>query len=151
VIKFKRLLLTGLLCFATLANSIPARQSDKTDPIERASANIAGAILVNGHSMDYLRALTDQFGGRLTGTPAYRRSAEWAANQFREAGIKNVKLEPSRKAASYRIPWVGAFDSAGRREGRGDHCRRTRCGQTESSGRQVERASCDSRSLIHIC
>jgi len=94
VIKFRRLLLTGLLCFATLVNSIPARQSDKTDPIERASANIAAAILVNGHSMDYLRALTDQFGGRLTGTPAYRRSAEWAANQFREAGIKNVKLEP---------------------------------------------------------
>jgi hypothetical protein len=92
VIKFRRLLLTGLLCFATLANPIPARQSDKTHPIESAAANIAGAILVNGHSMDYLRALTDQFGGRLTGTLAYRRSAEWAANQFREAGIKNVKL-----------------------------------------------------------
>ena len=69
MIKFRRLLLTGLLCFATLVNSIPARQPDKTDPIEGASANIAGAILVNGHSMDYLRALTDQFGGRLTGTP----------------------------------------------------------------------------------
>ena len=94
MIKFRRLLLTGLLCFATLVNSIPARQSNNNDAIERASANIAGAILVNGHLMDYLRALTDQFGGRLTGTPAYRRSAEWAANQFREAGIKNVKLEP---------------------------------------------------------
>lgn len=48
MIKFRRLLLTGLLCFATLVNSIPARQPDKTDPIEGASANIAGAILVNG-------------------------------------------------------------------------------------------------------
>src|SRR6185436_19359664 len=63
------------------------------DLIEQASARIAASILVNGRSMDYLRGLTD-FGGRLTGTAAYQRSAEWAAEQFRAAGIKNVKLEP---------------------------------------------------------
>lgn len=30
----------------------------------------------------------------MTGTPAYQRSAEWAAGQFRAMGIKNVRLEP---------------------------------------------------------
>src|SRR4030095_11281753 len=63
-------------------------------PIEQASARLAASILVNGRSMDYLKGLTEQFGGRRTGTTAYNRSAEWAAEQFRAAGIKNVKLEP---------------------------------------------------------
>jgi carboxypeptidase Q len=90
----KRLALTALLLVSFFINPVVARPAAGPDPVEQAAARIAGAILVNGHSMDYLRGLTDQFGGRLTGSPAYRRAAEWAAQQFREAGIKNVKLEP---------------------------------------------------------
>ena len=89
----KRLSLTVLLIVSLLLSVVTARQpASDADPIDQAS-RIAGSILVNGHSMDYLRSLTD-FGGRLTGTRAYQRSAEWAAEQFRAAGIKNVKLEP---------------------------------------------------------
>ena len=47
-----------------------------------------------GKSMDTLRQLTDGFGGRVSGTPAYNGAVEWAARKFREAGIKNVRLEP---------------------------------------------------------
>lgn len=90
----RRLALCGVLSFVVLINSSLAQHAGKTDPIERAAESITGSILINGHSMQYLRELTDQFGGRLTGSQAYRRSAEWAANQFREAGIKNVRLEP---------------------------------------------------------
>jgi hypothetical protein len=57
--------------------------------------------------MATLRELTDTFGGRLTGSPAYVGSAEWAAAKFRSYGIQNVKLDPftipagwQRKAAS---------------------------------------------------
>lgn len=86
--------------------------------------------------MDYLRELTDRFGGRLTGSTAYQRPAEWVAEQFKAAGIKNVKLEPvdhaewagSRMGAwthyqppgstyPYRIARLGAFDTPGRRQG----------------------------------
>lgn len=84
------LVLLSLFFNATLAGG-PAIGADA---IEQASARLAGSILVNGHSMHYLRELTDRFGGRLTGSTAYKRSAEWAAEQFRAAGIKNVKLEP---------------------------------------------------------
>ncbi|HEU4391861.1 MAG TPA: M20/M25/M40 family metallo-hydrolase, partial [Blastocatellia bacterium] len=76
------------------------------DPIEQASAKLVGSILVNGRSMDYLKTLTDQFGGRLTGSPAYQRSAEWAAQQFREAGIKNVKLEAWTMLSGWNRGWA---------------------------------------------
>jgi hypothetical protein len=52
------------------------------------------ASVYTGPSMTTLRELTDTFGGRLTGSPEYQRSAEWAAAKFRNYGIQNVKLEP---------------------------------------------------------
>jgi carboxypeptidase Q len=80
------------LLVALLAPIAVAQQP--TPDVQQASARLAGSVLVGGHAMKYLEALTDKFGGRLTGSPAYNRSAEWAAEQFRAMGIKNVKLEP---------------------------------------------------------
>jgi hypothetical protein len=80
-------LLVALLAPVTLAQQ-------PTPDVQQAAARLAGGILVGGHAMKYLEDLTDKFGGRLTGSPAYNRSAEWAAEQFRAMGIKNVKLEP---------------------------------------------------------
>lgn len=37
--------------------------------------------------------LTDQFGPRLAGTPAYKQSAEWARDRMREFGLTNARLE----------------------------------------------------------
>jgi carboxypeptidase Q len=90
----KRFFLTALLLTSLFSRPVIARKPAGPDPIEQASARLAASILVNGQSMVYLKGLTEQFGGRLTGTTAYNRSAEWAAEQFRAAGIKNVKLEP---------------------------------------------------------
>src|SRR6185369_3416262 len=81
-----RLPLTVLLLISFFGSDVIARPpAAGPDTIDQSSARIAGSILVNGRSMDYLRELTD-FGGRLTGTAAYQRSAEWAAEQFRAAG-----------------------------------------------------------------
>ncbi|MFL6275703.1 MAG: M20/M25/M40 family metallo-hydrolase [Blastocatellia bacterium] len=85
-----------VLLAALLAPQAIAQQP--TADTQQAAARLAGSILVGGHGMKYLEDLTDKFGGRLTGSPAYNRSAEWAAAQFRAAGIKNVKLE------SFTIP-----------------------------------------------
>jgi carboxypeptidase Q len=38
--------------------------------------------------------IVDQFGPRLTGTPAHKQSAEWARDRLREFGLQNVALEP---------------------------------------------------------
>ena len=40
-----------------------------------------------------LRRLTDDIGGRLSGSPAMVRAAEWAVTAFREAGIDDVHTE----------------------------------------------------------
>src|SRR5262245_31775256 len=81
-----------VLLIVLVASPSPAQKPGSE--AQQASGRLAGSILVGGHSMKYLEELTDKFGGRLTGSPAYNRSAEWAADQLRAAGIKNVKLEP---------------------------------------------------------
>ncbi len=48
------------------------------------------ASIYNGPSMATLGELSDTIGGRLTGSPAYVRSTEWAAAKFRIYGIENV-------------------------------------------------------------
>ena len=57
-------------------------------------ADRLAASVYTGPSITTLRELTDTFGGRLTGSPAYVASTEWAAARFRSYGIQNVKLEP---------------------------------------------------------
>src|SRR5271154_476996 len=52
------------------------------------------ASIYNGPSMTTLGELADGIGGRLTGSPAYVRSTEWAIVKFRSYGIANVRLEP---------------------------------------------------------
>lgn len=85
------LVLLHALCAQAFAQTTAAGASP--EQIKQAAARLAGSVLVGGRSMEYLRALADGFGGRLTGSPAYERSAEWAAAQFRAAGVKDVRLE----------------------------------------------------------
>jgi hypothetical protein len=59
-----------------------------------AARQLAGSIVVNGRSFEYVSELTGRFGARLTGSPAYQRAAEWAVTQFRTAGIARAALEP---------------------------------------------------------
>lgn len=89
--NYQRFSLALLLLLSLFAHAALAQQPAEFQPT---SARLAGSILVNGRTMDYLQNLTDKFGGRLTGTASYQRAAEWAADQFRAMGIKNVKLEP---------------------------------------------------------
>jgi carboxypeptidase Q len=102
--KFRRLAgltLVVSLSFMTTGSHAGAQQSESQD----VSARLAGSFLVAGHSLDYVKGLADGFGGRLTGSDAYNRAAEWAAEQFRAAGIKNVKLEPFRIEHGWERGW----------------------------------------------
>jgi carboxypeptidase Q len=58
-----------------------------------AARHFALTILTAGKSFQYVSDLT-AIGPRLTGTPAYQRAAEWAAGQFRAAGLTRVSFEP---------------------------------------------------------
>src|ERR1700749_110889 len=83
-------LLLALCAQALLQTPAPRKLSDE---LRQSAARLAGSVLVGGHTWDYLKGLADGFGGRLSGSPAYERSAEWAAEQFRAAGVKDVRLE----------------------------------------------------------
>jgi hypothetical protein len=60
----------------------------------KAVADQLSASVYNGPSMTTLGELADGIGGRLTGSPAYVRSTEWAAEKFRSYGMQNVRLDP---------------------------------------------------------
>jgi len=66
---------------------------------------LAGAVYT-GPSMETLRELADGFGGRLSGSPAHNRAAEWAAAKFRSFGIQNVRLEPFTMPNGWQRGWA---------------------------------------------
>jgi len=75
-----------------------AQQPSEMKPVtDRLAASI-----YNGPSMKTLGELTDGIGGRLSGSPAYVRSTEWALAKFRSYGIENVRLEPFKIPAGWQ-------------------------------------------------
>ncbi|HEY1251522.1 MAG TPA: M20/M25/M40 family metallo-hydrolase [Thermoanaerobaculia bacterium] len=49
-----------------------------------------------------LRVLTDEIGGRPTGSPAYERALQWGVEAFRRAGVQDVKIEPYTASAKWQ-------------------------------------------------
>jgi carboxypeptidase Q len=49
-----------------------------------------------------LRALTDEIGGRIPGTPAMDRAVQWGIDAFKAAGADAVRAEPVPMAASWQ-------------------------------------------------
>lgn len=54
---------------------------------DNASAAIIGHVLASPAQLRDLQRLTDEVGGRVSGTPAMARAIDWALNAFREAGV----------------------------------------------------------------
>ncbi len=52
------------------------------------SARLAAALLGDTPLVRDLRSLTDEIGGRPTGSEANRRAVEWGLSRFREAGVE---------------------------------------------------------------
>jgi carboxypeptidase Q len=55
---------------------------------------LVGDIYANGRCFEFLEALSDDLGPRLTGTDNYERSVRWAVDTFHAIGIADVRLEP---------------------------------------------------------
>jgi hypothetical protein len=85
-----RKLSTLLLCLSLLA-PVAARSADGT-------AELVAAMLGETPLIDDLQSLTDEVGGRPTGSEENRRAVEWALERFREAGV-DARAEPFRMPA----------------------------------------------------
>ncbi|HJQ31037.1 MAG TPA: M20/M25/M40 family metallo-hydrolase [Pyrinomonadaceae bacterium] len=83
-----------------------AAQTPRTDA---ASARIVGEVFAGGKQLEYVSALADRIGSRLTGTPGARRAEEWAESEMKRLGLSNVRREPYRMAASWERGAAGAW------------------------------------------
>jgi carboxypeptidase Q len=81
--------LTWLLCLSVPVVAWSEQPLDLKPVTDRLAASI-----YTGPSVTTLRELTDDIGGRVTGTPSYVDATEWAAAKFRGYGIENVRLDP---------------------------------------------------------
>ena len=64
---------------------------------ERADLEVVHRIrqeaIAGSQVMDHLFALTDANGPRLTGSPGFKRAAEWAAGRLKDWGVANAHVE----------------------------------------------------------
>jgi carboxypeptidase Q len=93
---------TVLATVLAVSSAIPTLTLAQQPSDSRLVTDRLAASIYNGPSMTTLGELADGIGGRLTGSPAYVRSTEWAAAKFRSYGIENVRLEPFTIAAGWQ-------------------------------------------------
>lgn len=74
------------------ADEKPARGPDE-DGTKPALTRIAGEGMMNSHAFGFLTELSDDIGGRVTGTPAERKAEEWGAAKMKSIGLENVHTE----------------------------------------------------------
>lgn len=76
---------------AALATAVPARAQE---PIDHAMvARIRAEGLERSQVLQTFNVLTNVMGPRLTGTPAYTRSAQWSRAKLAEWGLSSARLE----------------------------------------------------------
>lgn len=78
-----------LILSATAVAGIRASAQTAAAPAPAATdlARLTAALLGDTPMVDDLRALTDEIGGRPTGSEANHRAVEWALGRWREAGV----------------------------------------------------------------
>ena len=75
------------------ADEKPVFQGPDQDGTKPALARIAGEGLMNSRAFAYLSELSDDVGGRVTGTPPAQQAIEWAAGKMKAIGLENVHTE----------------------------------------------------------
>jgi carboxypeptidase Q len=80
-------------CFAGSNSGITDPATPASDGTLPALTSIAGNGMMNTHSFDYLEELSDQIGGRVTGSPEARKAIEWGLAKMKAIGLENVRAE----------------------------------------------------------
>jgi hypothetical protein len=90
-----RVLLAALSLSAVLgAAPLPQVRGAVAAGAPSGSAALIGEVLSRRNRMEEdLRVLTDEIGGRVTGSPGYEAALQWGVEAFRKAGVDSVKLE----------------------------------------------------------
>lgn len=89
------LLLVIVLAIGALRSEAPAASA--TPEVGRILASALGPSPLE----ENLRQLTDEIGGRVSGSPQMRRAVAWAEEAFRQAGVDDVHTERFEMPASW--------------------------------------------------
>lgn len=81
-------------CQISSAQSVAPNASDLSIQNEDELARIVGYSMLRGGASEFLETLTDRIGGRITGTPECKRTAELILKTLKDAGFANAHLEP---------------------------------------------------------
>src|SRR3981081_3838728 len=73
---------------------------DEASAFAAEDAQILSEIRDHSQVMENLEYLSDEIGPRLTGSPQLKQANDWTAAKFREYGLTNLKIDPSRIAQS---------------------------------------------------
>lgn len=75
------------------ADNRPVPKGPDEDGTKPALVRIAGEGLLNSRAFELLTELSDDVGGRVTGTPAERKAEEWGVAKMKSIGLENVHAE----------------------------------------------------------
>jgi len=79
------------IAFVAMTRSAVAQGPERVD--SAINARIREQGLNHSHVLELFDHLTNVIGPRLTGSPAYKQAADWAAGELRTIGLSGVRLE----------------------------------------------------------
>src|SRR5579859_4575126 len=87
------LAMLSVVVFSSVAAADNKPKGPKEDGTMPALTKIAGEGMMNSRAYQYLTELSDDIGSRVTGSPAERKSEEWAVAKMKAMGLENVHTE----------------------------------------------------------
>lgn len=97
----RRIFLRLLVAASSSLLGLPLRADNRTAPrgpdedgTKGALVRIAGEGLLNSHAFGFLTELSDDIGGRVTGSPADHKAEQWGVAKMKSIGLENVRTEP---------------------------------------------------------
>ncbi len=88
---YPSLFLASLLCLSLLGSPTLAAAPKAGASSQAEASRLVATFLGDTPLWNDLQSLTDEIGGRVTGSPANLRSVEWALERFRAAGVEARK------------------------------------------------------------
>jgi carboxypeptidase Q len=86
-------LFTAIVAGGIHANDGPKPTGPEEDGTKPALVKIAGEGLMDSHAFEFLTELSDEVGGRVTGTPQAQKAIDWGLMKMNAIGLKNVHTE----------------------------------------------------------
>jgi len=105
-LRFRRSVVLAILLVAMAAQA-QVRPPDAADTAMLNRIWLEGTN--NSRVMEHLSWITDVFGPRIPGSPAYNQAAAWAVKRFTELGLSGAAIEP---AGEFGLGWSCEYVSA---------------------------------------